>query len=488
MLGAWTVGQMPMRCRSHPKDALSAFGALGIELRVSVGGGFADRAPQDTDESAVDFYYRLRTRAVLHRAWARVKASGLRSDSESTKRLTRQFDENWVANLEWIARQLKANKFTFTGEVGITPPKGKGKSGVRPVVLAPINNRVVRRAILEVLQGYGRPADASRRQWQGVSAVRNIMNTPTSIGGIVGRGVPEGLAILDQAIGMGKYWFIRSDIRDFFTRIPKDDVIGFIRSAINDVQFVGIFDAALATNLENREELEERNLFKLFPGPEIGVAQGSALSALAGNIALREFDAMLNGRDMVCIRYIDDFILLGPSEKKVNATYRSARKMLKDMRMDVYDTEDADAHGAGKVDRGNIHNGTDFLGYRISGHSREPCNAARKKFLAKLDAVVDDAQREMKAAAEGTSESHRLRFHQSMVEIHKIVWGWSQSFRHTTNTQVFEQLDTEINRRIHKLQSEARRLIPMDDPVIRRRVMGVHLLGETQVQSLPNTP
>jgi hypothetical protein len=29
----------------------------------------------------------------------------------------------------------------------------------------------------------------------------------------------------------------------------------------------------------------------LFPDPKIGVAQGSALSALAGNIALREFDA-----------------------------------------------------------------------------------------------------------------------------------------------------------------------------------------------------
>ena len=436
----------------------------------------------------MDFYYRLRTRAVLHRAWAKVKASGLRSDSESTKRLTRQFDDNWVANLEWIARRLKANKFVFTGEVGIAPPKGKGKSGVRPIVLAPTNNRVVRRAVLEVLQGYGGQADPSYRRWQGVSAVRNIMNTPTSIGGIIGRGVPEGLVLMDQAIGTGKYWFIRSDIRDFFTRIPKNDVVAFIRSAVDDVQFVEFFEEALATNLENREELEERNLFKLFPDPEIGVAQGSALSALAGNIALRKFDTMLNGRDMVCIRYIDDFILLGPSEEKVNATYRSARKMLRDMGMDVYDTRDADAHGAGKVDRGNIHNGTDFLGYRISGYSREPCKAARKKFLAKLDAVVDDAKREMKAAAQGTSESHHLRLHQSMVELHKIIWGWSQSFRHTTNRQVFKQLDAEIDRRIHTLQSEARRLLRVDDAIIRRRVMGVHLLAETQEQPLPNTP
>ena len=166
------------------------------------------------------------------------------------------------------------------------------------------------------------------------------MATPTSVGGISKRGVPHGLALIDRAVRAGNHWFIRSDIHNFFTRIPKADINAFVRSAVNDKKFAALFQQALATNLENQEELEERHLFKLFPDPEIGVAQGSALSALAGNIALREFDARVNDRGIVCVRYIDDFILLGSSEAKVQAAYRSARTMLNGLGMDIYDLRD----------------------------------------------------------------------------------------------------------------------------------------------------
>ena len=399
--------------------------------------------------------------------------------------LTLQFDETWVSNLERIARRLRDRKFLFSGERGITLPKGKGKKGVRPLVLAPIDNRVVRRAILEVLQGYGSTRARGRRWLQGVPAIRSIMETPTSIGGIAGRGVPEGLALVDQAVQSDKHWFIRSDIRDFFTRIPKTDVNTFVRNAVNDKEFSDFFEEALVTNLENQEELEERNIFKLFPDPQIGVAQGSALSALAGNIALRDFDAKMNGRGITCIRYIDDFILLGSSERKVLAAYRSARTILKSMGMDVYDLEDAQACGAGKVDHGNIYSGTDFLGYRISGESRQPCKAANANLLAKIEKLVKDAKREMKLAAECSPVSHRRRYHQSMVEIHKIVWGWSQAFRHTTAKHAFAQLDTRIGCRIAELESEAYRLAAAGDTRTRRRVMGLHLLQETPLEPLP---
>jgi hypothetical protein len=262
-------------------------------------------------------------------------------------------------------------------------------------VLAPIQNRIVRRAILEVLQGYGSINDVPRRRWDGVPEVRTVMSTRTSIGGIPERGVPHGLAIIDEAVAAGSCWFVRSDIKNFFTRIPKAEVSAFIREAVCDQEFADFFDTALATNLENQQELEERNLFKLFPNPDIGVAQGSALSALAGNIALRKFDAMMNDRDIVCVRYIDDFILLGPSEAKTFAALDSAQRFLTQLGMDIYEPSDDDALEKGKVDAGNIHNGTDILGYRVSGHSRQPSAQSCEKLLKKLDQVVADAKREM---------------------------------------------------------------------------------------------
>ena len=432
----------------------------------------------------MDIYKRLRSRTVLHRAWAKVRTSGLGSESQQTKQDTRRFEKDWLSGLERIRSQLKERSFAFEGEKGITPAKGVGKSGVRPIVLTPIANRIVRRAVLEVLQGYGSDGDKARQRWPGIPKVREVMATRTSIGGIPDRGVPLGLAIIDEAVKAKRPWFVRSDIKNFFTKIPKTDVSSFIRAAVGNDKFADFFDQALATNLENQEELEERNYFKYFPNPDIGVAQGSALSALAGNIVLREFDAAMNDRGIVCVRYIDDFILLGSTEEKVYAAYESARKRLCKMGMDVYELTDDVALASGKVHAGNIFNGTNILGYRVSGHSRQPSDASREKFLAKLARVVAESKRAMKEAAAGAPISRTMRYHPAMGALHEIIWGWSQAFKYTTTKQVFEKLDVDIERRVADIHQATLNLIPAGDYRMSRRVMGVHLLADTPQASL----
>ena len=238
---------------------------------------------------------------MLHRSWAAVKQSGLSSPSATTVSAIKSYDESWLNNVEQISKRLRNGTFAFGGEQGITIPKGKGK-GFRPVVMAPIDNRVVRRAILEVLQGFGSSTSPSRKRWPGVPAVKQVMETRTSVGGIKNRGVPHGLSLIDDAVRSGKSWFVRSDIKEFFTRIPLAQVNEFISRAVADQQFAELFKTALATNLTNKAEPEERDQFILFPDADVGVAQGSALSALAANIALRDFDEQMNGRGIVCVR------------------------------------------------------------------------------------------------------------------------------------------------------------------------------------------
>ena len=337
-----------------------------------------------------------------------------------------------------------------------------------------------------VLQGYGEHSESARCYWPGVPAIRDIMATPTSVGGIKSRGVPHGIALIDRAVSEGRHWFVRSDIKNFFTHIPKQDVNKFIRAAVSDDRFAELFEHALATNLENQEELEERRVFKLFPDCETGVAQGSALSALAGNIALRGFDVQMNGRGIVCVRYIDDFILLGPTEAKTLAAYESARKYLRRMRMDVYDLSDIESRRAAKVDAGNIHNGTDVLGYRISGHSRQPSSAACRSLLDKLDDLIRRSRRKARAVMGRRSTSNDFRYYQSMVKLHNLVWGWSQAFRHSTAMHVFVQLDKEIDKRIEEIDLHVRRLVSADESVVRRRIMGIHVLADTPSHPLPD--
>jgi len=435
-------------------------------------------------------FKRLRSREVLHRSWAAVKQSGLLSPSEETSRAIKRYDANSLSNIEKLGKRLRADTFCFDGEQGITvPKKGKKRSaGVRPIVLAPIDNRIVRRAILEVLQGYGTEEPSSQKRWPGVPAVVRIMETRTSVGGIKCRGVPHGLALIDEAVHSGKTWFVRSDIKNFFTHIPLKDVNAFIAQAVDDRQFAELFSCALDTNLVNQAELEERNEFKLFPDHDVGVAQGSALSALAANITLRDFDEKMNGRGITCIRYIDDFIILGQTPDKARAAYASARKHLASMGMDVYEYTDSAARCDGKFDEGNIYQGTDILGYRVSGHSRQPSLTAQRAFLKKCDTLVENAEKDMRLAASGQPPSQGFCYHQAMVLLHKTARGWSHAFKHTTANLVFKSLDEEIGRRIEKLRHFAQGLTRGAPEEVRRRVMGIQLLADTPPHALPDIP
>jgi RNA-directed DNA polymerase len=154
--------------------------------------------------------------------------------------------------------------------------------------------------------------------------------------------------------------------------------------------------------------------------------------------------------------------------------------------MDVYDLDDLESRRAAKVDAGNIHNGTDVLGYRVSGHSRQPSSAACRSLLDKLDDLVRRSRREARAVMRGASTSNDFRYHQSMVKLHNLIWGWSQAFRHSTAMHVFVQLDKEIDKRIEEIDSQVRRLVSVGKSVIRRRIMGIHVLADTPAHPLPD--
>lgn len=312
------------------------------------------------------------------------------------------------------------------------------------------------------------------------------METPTSVGGIPSRGVPHGLSLIDQAVQSGHHWFVRSDIRDFFTRIPLAQVTSFIEASVDDEQFCALFSQALATNLTNKQELEERHHFPLFPSSETGVAQGSALSALAGNIVLEKFDKDMNGRGVVCVRYIDDFILLGKTQTKVVAAFKSAQDQLRQLGMTVYAPSDQAARRAGKVDEGNIHNGTDVLGYRISARSLQPCSAAQRTLLSKLDEIVRQAKAAMQKAASGDVSAHSYLYHHAMVMMHRVTWGWSQSFKYTNVPHVLQNLDKQVDARVGELNAVARRHTIDASPLTRRRVSGIHLLQDCYGAPLPS--
>ena len=241
----------------------------------------------------------VRETETLLQAWHAIRRNGETSRSPKTRQETREFGADLPRKLKSIQKRLREKPYKFSRQFGATPEKAKGK-GKRPIVIAPIEDRIVQRAILDVLQ------DADD-----LAQVQEILATPTSIGGIRGRGVEHAIKLIEEAYISGDANFVAgSDISGFFTKISQPQVVDFIGSQTDDSEFIDLFARALRVDLVNGSEMAPEDL-KMFPTDDVGVAQGCPLSALAGNVALRSFDRDLNGRGIICVRYIDDFILLG---------------------------------------------------------------------------------------------------------------------------------------------------------------------------------
>ena len=421
----------------------------------------------DKEKAAVmaKLYAKVHSVGVLQDAWRKVRENGLNSISEDTYRQVTVFDENPIRHLRTIQDQLRQRRFSFSSQTGVKIKRGKKKP--RPLVIAPIKNRLVQRAVLDVLQGQ-------------VPAVKKVLDTRTSIGGIPGRGTRHGIALVQRAIEAGDRYYVRSDIEAFFTKIPRQNVINFVAEHVDDPQFVDLFRRATETELHNIDQLgEHRNLF---PIGEHGVAQGSPLSPLMGNIVLRDFDRDMNGRDITCVRYIDDFILLGPSLKAVRKAFAKASVMLANLGMDAYDP----AENRDKAAMGDVTGGIDFLGCQIHPGLVQPSVAARAKLLAEVEKVLAEGCRAMVAAAKATSgPAPKQRYAQTLVRVDRVVRGWGHAFSFCNGRQPFDTLDRRIDQRIAEFRHVAHALARNKGPTVTRRVMGVHLLSDTPTMPLP---
>ena len=254
-------------------------------------------------------------------------------------------------------------------------------------MIAPIEDRIVQRAILDVM------LDSEE-----LSGVREVASTSTSIGGIKGRGVENAISIIQAAFESGNANFVAgSDISGFFNRIDKPTVVNFLSKETSDKAFVRLFSAALDVDLKNAPELIARGEMDLFPTDEHGVAQGCPLSAFAGNIALKSFDEKMNGDGITCIRYIDDFILLGRKKAAVAKAMASAKEHLDRLEMSIYDPHSR----PDKAFSGSIQEAHDFLGYRLIPGLYPPSEKNREKLLKSIDTEFEIGRQHILRALNG---------------------------------------------------------------------------------------
>lgn len=399
---------------------------------------------------------------MLFGAWQAIRRNAETSQQEKTKIAARKFGDDLPANLRAISDRLHAG-YSFAKAHGATPPKGKGKAGKRPIVVALLEDRIVQRAILDVLQ------DAKE-----IEAVQRILMTPTSIGGIRGRGVDHAINLFKSCVEAGDKFIAGSDISGFFQRIPPAQVVAFLNESGVEPDFVQLVQRALTVELKNEDKLSKEDR-AMFPTDEEGVAQGCPLSALAGNIVLAEFDKRMNQEQITCIRYIDDFLVVGRSLEAVQTAMNTAKGILAGLKMDIYDPVEA----PNKAFIGRIGEPHVFLGYELLPGTFPPSPVAREKLMSRITALIRQGQRSIsKAVTDRPLTSLDKCYAQTLVAIDHAIQGWRGSFRSSKCPQVFRELDALIDRRLLDFRSFYLQKLTKRTPAQQRRAMRVSLLAD----------
>ncbi len=363
-----------------------------------------------------------------------------------------------------MSRINTAGGYEFSKATGIAVSKGPNKPGKRPLVVARLEDRIVQRAILDVLQGQPK-----------LLKIRDVLSTPTSIGGIPGRGVDHAIQIIQASYDDGYSYVAGSDIARFFTKIPKKKIFDFVREAIRDDDFSDLFEKALTVELSNTSTLtdEER---ALFPTGEDGVAQGCPLSSLAGNIVLKEFDRQLNepGRNIVCVRYIDDFIILGKKPASVHKALQSAKSMLQAMNMDIYDpATDPNKAFFGRL---GCDKNLDFLGYQLIPNLYPPSALKVEELKNRIQSIVGVGKKQIrKALAEPSGAKPKTLVH-TLDHIDNVTRGWVRSHKSNKCVKTLRELDEFISDQISDLLGYYTNTTKNLSVLERRPALGVSLM------------
>lgn len=406
-----------------------------------------------------NLYSKLFKSITLLKAWKRVQSNARNSDSEKTRHDLEEFAKGFESKLKQISAELKQQSYKFSTATGV-PIKRPNKSP-RPIVVIPIRDRIVQRALLDVIQSE--------------ESVKEYVAVPTSYGGIEGRQVREAIKHVCTSAKDGKKFFIRSDIKNFFTCIPRLDVINTLGNLLPDDSLKDILEEATKTELKNLDELGKEA--KIFPSHEIGVAQGYCLSPLFGNILLHNFDKHLNSAPITCLRYIDDFIIVGPDTQSVRRAFKDARHILREFGMDAYEPADK----TGKAKEGHVLNGIDFLGCVIYEDFVHPNTETREKLKEKVRNLLTESIQRLKECKFPCEPKFSL-IH-VMQKINNTLIGWGNQYAFCNSDQIFNNLDMDISKYIDNYLREyrvlAKNLKQTGNLLGLRNILGIHMISRS---------
>ncbi len=412
----------------------------------------------------------LRTWQILQKAWQHIHANGRHSKSRKTQKEISHFKIDETTNLQRIQRQLRKRTYQFSPAIPVLLKKK------RPLVISTVQDRIVQRALLEVLQ--------SKPQ------IKEILQVPTSFGAISAegngkekKGVSGAIQALINTRAKGATHFYKSDIVDFFPQIPRQKVVETLSNIVQDSDFSDLLERA--TNLEVEELRKLINYKQYFEFQEIGTPQGCCLSPLIGNVLLEDFDREMNTGDVTCLRYVDDFLILGPTMKAVKAAFKRAWKILDRDGLTAYTAEEH----PDKAKIGRLDQRFEYLGVEVHNEMIRPSRKAQRGFINDIKQIKRDSLNvNFSLVEDGTRES--ASFVATLEKISNKVRGWGEQYKFCTDTALWGSMDREISNLVEdyfeqtisrKRNMKSQFGKPWQNE---RRLLGVYLLSDCKKEPI----
>lgn len=166
---------------------------------------------------------------------------------------------------------------------------------------------------------------------------------------------------LRNSIDSGKYThFVKIDLQEFYPSIDHKLLIKKLRRKIRIPEFKNLIEAAITNPTVPESHTKQGE------SPKKGVAQGLSISNVLAEIFMLDVDESLRGMAPVCIRYVDDILLLTDSDPGV--LLDSALKLLKKQKLNPH-VPDVSGEKKSKTSFGKLSDGLSFLGYELKPHS-----------------------------------------------------------------------------------------------------------------------
>lgn len=179
---------------------------------------------------AASLYDRIHEIDNLARAWRAVRrGGGIGFDGQSVA----AFERRWPEQMAELAAELRDGRYHPLPLRGYLMRRPDGRS--RPISLLALRDRIVQRAVLDVVQ-----------------PLYSAAASPAAFGALPGRGVGAALVRAEAARRDGLAWIARGDIRTFFEQVDHQRVLASFRATTGDHRLTALVEEWLALGLIER--------------------------------------------------------------------------------------------------------------------------------------------------------------------------------------------------------------------------------------------